>query len=192
MNINTLNYVGLVKQAGLFSKLFNLGREPFNIRKVVIKPKSRYDNLPEGFQYEPDKLPRSTRFFDVDDDPYTPKDAYFKQPRPEAYATSHEYHEDVRNNRNPDMSAHDIWIDPHKPSWSTKLTTRDRETEKAMQFGTNAYHIKVFNQLMDKLNLSRAMRGVKTDAYDDPRLVEKMQRYADVIAREQGYGKYIK
>lgn len=207
MNINTLNYVGLVKQAGLFSKLLSYvkkGDKPkllFDYEKPVP-----YDPTSGGiFRYKHHVLPnpRSTKFSDINDDPYTPKGAYYKQPTPEEYAErladmfnleqKHQYFKNPVKFKS-EVEYKRLARDPRdkfkpRPDWAyNKPTLFDSDMER----GTDIYRTQVFYQLMRKLNANNAIRGVKKDAYDDPRLVEKMQRYADTMVREQGYGKYIK
>lgn len=216
MNINTLNYVGLVKQAGLFSKLLSYvkkGDKPkllFDYEKPDLSAYAFTKNNPTSYRgvHFDSSEPRTTKFLDISDDPYMPEGAYYKQPTPEEYATEfygrprHEFYEKLYN-ENPTKFKSNIFNimgrSPREQSfhhgyrndWDYEIHRPDL-TDSRMELGTDIYRTQVFHQLMRKLNANNAISGVKKDAYDDPRLVEKMQRYADAMVREQGYGKYIK
>lgn len=192
MNHNTSNYVGLVKQANLFTKMFGLGKKVDDSKPLFWFTRQKHisDFLPEGFEYESGKLPRPTRFFDMNDDPYTPEGTYFRQPKPEDYAMSDGYVDYANRKANPD----DAWIDPHipAPGPGEKFKMLDPNLKgEEMHYGSHAYRIKLFHQLMDKLNLQYRARGSNKNAYDDIRTIAKMQRYADTMVRSQGYGKHL-
>lgn len=192
VNHNTLNYVGLVKQANLFTKLFGLGKKVEEPKPLFYyeRPSIRFGDykkpLPEGFKYEADKLPRPTRFFDIDDDPYTPEGKPFRQPRPEDYADV--ARSDANRNR---------WDSDFYDEYTQTIHIPQENLRKYpdpgldMRFGIKTFRSKIFHQLMDKLNIAARARGSNKNAYDDPHLVAKMQRYADTMVRSQGYGKHL-